>query len=169
MLNQNKKFFANQKKYKQPTVEPVPLTKEEFDRIKKEYQDLQQERKEVMVRLQTAREMGDLSENGAYKYAKFELGNIGRKLRKLKFLLENGYVQQKTNSGVVEFGTTVTLETDGKQLTYQLVSEHESNPRESKLAVTSPLGKLLVGKKEGDQVVLKTPRGEKKYKIVSIQ
>lgn len=169
MLNQNKKFFANQHKYKIPNIDPIPLTKEELDKIKQEYSDLQQERKEVMNRLQTAREMGDLSENGAYKYAKFELGNIGRKLRKLKFLLENGFVKEKTNSELIEFGSIVELETENKKLTYQLVSQHESNPRANKLSINSPLGKLLINKTKNDQVMLETPRGQKKYKIVSVQ
>lgn len=169
MLDQNKKFFSNQKIFKKPTITQIPFTKQEFDRIHQERRELMAQRKEVMIRLQTAREMGDLSENGAYQYAKFELGDIGRKLRKLNHLIENGYVQEKSQSNTIGFGSIVTLVNQDQKVTYTLVSEHESNPREKKLSLKSPIGQALVEKKKGDQVTISTPRGEVKYIIDQIE
>lgn len=168
-INQNKKFFANQKKFKPQPINPIPFTKQEYVKLKQEQLQLLEEKKAVMERLQTAREMGDLSENGAYKYAKFELGNVRRRLNKLDFLISNGFVSQASGNNEVGFGSFVTLNSQTEEKTYQLVSEHESNPRENKLSYKSPLGQLLMNKKVGQQILLTTPKGEKQYQIVKIK
>lgn len=146
----------------------IPFTADKFAQIKAEIKRLEAERKEVMKRLQAAREMGDLSENGAYKYAKFELGDIGRKLRMLNFQATYGYVQKVTKTDTVQFGSNVTLSTGKKTITYMMVSEYESNPREGKLATTSPLGKVLMGKKAGDTVSFTAPVGVIEYLILKV-
>lgn len=129
-------------------------------------------REEVMERLVTAREMGDLSENGAYKYAKFELGNIGRQLKRLQHLLEVGYPVEKSTaqSSTVDFGSTVTVQKVGTQdsKTFTVVSKHESDPSKDLLAFTSPMGKAVMHKTVGDTVTLTTPRGDVSYRITSI-
>lgn len=79
----------------------IPFTKEGFEKNQKDYDLLLEKRKEILVRLQAAREMGDLSENGAYTAAKLELRSTDRELRRLKYLLRFGVVTEKTNNGVV--------------------------------------------------------------------
>jgi len=69
---------------------PIQLTQEKYNQSKKERLKLNKERKEILIRLQTAREMGDLSENGAYTAAKFELRNTDRQLRHLNRLIRWG-------------------------------------------------------------------------------
>jgi transcription elongation factor GreA len=152
-----------------PEPDPIPFTAEAFAELQQKYDQLTQERKEVMVRLQAAREMGDLSENGAYHYAKFELGSIGRQLNRLRYLLKYGYVVTKsTSNSLVEFGSTVTLSDGKKEVTYLMVSQHESNPREGKLSTESPIGQALINKKIGDQVVVTIPAGTITYTILKI-
>lgn len=137
--------------------------------MQRNWQRLTAERKEVLVRLKDAREMGDLSENGAYKYAKFELGSISRQLRELRHLLENGEIFVKpASTGVVAFGSTVVLKTNGKEVTYTLVNQHESDPSQGKLSLESPLGTLLLNKKVGETVVLTTAKGQVDYLIEKI-
>lgn len=147
----------------------IPFTATKFAELQAEKNKLEAERVLVMQRLQTAREMGDLSENGAYKYAKFELGNIGRQLRVLNYQLENGYVPVHEKNGTVQFGSTVTLTFKNKEKDYLMVSEFESDPSQGKLGITSPLGKLLIGKKVGDEIELVAPAGVVKYKVVAIK
>ena len=153
-----------------PEPDPIPFTAEAYAELEQKFEQLTQERKEVMARLQVAREMGDLSENGAYQYAKFELGSIGRQLSRLRYLLKYGYVVTKnTGSSVVEFGSTVTL-TDGKKdVTYLIVSQHESNPKERKLSLESPIGQALINKKVGDKVEITIPAGTITYTILEIK
>lgn len=133
-------------------------------------QKLTTELGEVLIRLKDAREMGDLSENGAYKYAKFELGNIRRELGRLKRLLEGGEVVEPASGDTVQFGSTVTVVGEnGVTKKFQLVSKHETNPAEHKISLESPIGVVLHGKKAGQVVVVKTPHGETKYTISLVE
>lgn len=148
----------------------IPLTAQALADNKAELQRLLQLRKEVIVRLQTAREMGDLSENGAYTAAKFELGNIGRQLRAVRHILDNGYVHQaKTADDVADFGRVVTVKSNDRELTFTLVSEYESNPADQKLSLSSPIGKAVMGKKVGDTVEVRAPAGSSTYTVAKIE
>ncbi len=149
--------------------DPIPFTKEAYEKMEKDFEKLSKEQGEILVRLQTAREMGDLSENGAYKYAKFELGNVRRKLGALKFQLRYGVVVEKKNDGTVDFGAKVKLKNDDREMEFTLVSKHESNPSERKLSTDSPIGAAVIGKSVNDDVEVKTPGGVVKYKLVSIE
>ena len=135
--------------------------------------ELEAEREVVMARLVVARGMGDLSENGAYKYAKFELGNIGRQLKRFKNLLANGFPAPKNTGGkgLIDFGSEVTvqkMDKTKKERTFTIVSKHESDPTKGSLAFSSPMGKVLMRKKTGDIVIVETPTGNQEYKIISI-
>lgn len=151
----------------------IPFTSIKYQELQNQLAELTAERKLVMVRLQVAREMGDLSENGAYKYAKFELGDINRKMKDISFQLHNGYIVEKNdNTDIVEFGSTVTLEQDSdqgkKQFTYTLVSQYESDPQHGKLSQESPIGQAILGKKVGQTATVSTPRGVVIYTIILI-
>lgn len=147
----------------------IPFTQEAFDKMHAEVDRLVQYREEVVVRLQAAREQGDLSENGAYKYAKMELGNIGRQLRDLKYKLTFGYVPVKATTGAIDFGTTVTIQDDQRTMTFMLVSQHESDPTKNKLSTTSPIGQAVKGKKVGDVVEVQAPAGVVRWEIVKVE
>lgn len=146
----------------------IPFTEDGYRKLEKNKKDLLKERPEVVKRLQTAREMGDLSENGMYKAARFELGNIDRKLRELSHLLELGIVTESKDTGKVEFGCRVTLKSGAGEKTFTMVNEHESNPMEKKLSVKSPLGKKLIGKQVGEKVELTAPAGKTTYTITAV-
>lgn len=152
-----------------PPPRTIPFTAAAFQKLQANFDALTKERILVMQRLQVAREMGDLSENGAYHYAKFELGSIGRQLRDLRHLLDNGYiVAATTQNDVISFGKTVTLQQGKRSLIYTLVSQFESNPQQGKLSQESPLGIALDGKKVGDVVHVQAPAGKVEYTIQAI-
>lgn len=140
--------------------EDVLLTQSGLDQFKAEFDRLTQERPQILLRLQAAREMGDLSENGAYHAAKWELGGVDRQLRKLNHLITYAKVIATKQ---------VTLEIGGKTVSYTLVSKHESDPSKGKLSFESPLGQLLVGKKPGDKITLDRDGNKYIYTIKSIQ
>jgi transcription elongation factor GreA len=147
----------------------IPFTAQAYAKNQAEFTRLTELRKVVVERLQTAREMGDLSENGAYHAAKFELGSIGRQLRELRHMLFNGYVPTiVANDGVADFGRTITLKNDEKEFSFILVSEYESDPKLGKLSLKSPIGAAVKGKKIGDTVEVETPKGMMKYIIQHI-
>ena len=146
----------------------IPFTKEGFANLKKEFAELTQKRKEAVISLRTAREMGDLSENAAYKVARFELGNVDRRLRRLTFLLKMAVVPTEYKSDCIVFGSKVTLTEGDKKLEFTLVSDIESNPAKKKLSFKSPIGKAILGKQAGDKVVVNTPSGNKTFSVISI-
>jgi transcription elongation factor GreA len=147
----------------------IPFTKEGLAKLEEEFKALTDGRQEILIRLQTAREMGDLSENGAYTAARFELGATDRRLRQLRYLLRFGKVYEAKTSGTIGFGNSVTLAYDGKQLTYTLVGKFESDPAKHKLSVDSPLGKAIVGKRVGEKAVVSAPAGTRTYSVVSVK
>ncbi|MFC1654049.1 GreA/GreB family elongation factor [Patescibacteria group bacterium] len=156
------------KKYYQKKPDPIKLSRDGFEKAKSDVEKLSTLREEILVRLQTAREMGDLSENGAYKYAKFELRDCDRKLRHAKKLSMYGVVVEKDDNGVIGFGNTVTIKGDQGEMTFELVSGYESDPNVGKLSVYSPIGKAVQGKRPGDKVDVDVPAGKNTYEILNV-
>lgn len=146
----------------------IRFTQEGYEKIEKDLLRLQEERKEAVINLRTAREMGDLSENGAYKAARFELSGIDRQLRRLKYLLRFGKVTPVTKKGYIDFGSLVTVSDGQNKLTFTLVDGYESNPSQKKLSLSSPIGRAVMGKRVGDEVIVHAPVGTIKYKIIHI-
>ena len=163
------KYFKNTTK---KTLKTIPFTTQKYKQMQEKVVELEETKQQVMQRLITAREMGDLSENGAYKYAKIELGTIRREIQKYKRLLDQGFVAPKHfgSKQYIDFGTTVTVQKyeTQKLVTFMIVSEHESNPSQGKLSYSSPMGKVLIRKKVGDVVVIETPNGSAKYTIINV-
>jgi len=152
-----------------PKYYTIPFTQDAYAKMQADVDRLLVQEKAIIERVQVAREMGDLSENGAYKYAKFELGNTRREIGRLKRLLLHGKViPKKVNPLVVGFGTTVCLLLKGKEITYTLVSKHESDPAQGKLSQESPLGQALLGRKVGDVFLLDIPAGVVEYRILRV-
>ncbi len=86
------------------------FTKKGFEKLKSDLNEAEEKRPEVVATLTKARNMGDLSENGFYKGAKFELNDLDRKIRQLRHLVSEGQViSTPTNNDVVQIGHTVTL------------------------------------------------------------
>lgn len=86
------------------------FTKEGFEKIKLDLKEAEEKRPEAVTTLSRARAMGDLSENGFYKSARFELNDLDRKIRHLRRLIKNGQViDRPTNNNFVQIGHTVTL------------------------------------------------------------
>ncbi len=147
----------------------VAFTQEGYNALLERKEKLLKERPGAVAELKRAREMGDLSENGAYKGARFKLSQIDRDLRFVEDLLKKAYVSTATTVGFVDIGTTVVVSTDNKTLTYAIVGGYESNPLEGKISHISPLGKSLLGKKIGDSITISAPKGEVTYTILEIK
>lgn len=147
----------------------IKVTKQGYDKFEADFDRLTKERPEVLIRLQAAREMGDLSENGAYHAARFELSTIDRQLKKLTYQLRFAEITETKKTGAADFGSTVKLDNNGKEMTFMLVSGYESDPKLGKLSVYSPIGKAVIGKKAGDTVVVDAPAGQLKLKLISVE
>lgn len=141
------------------------FTKQGLEKVKREYDELILKRKDAVSTLKRAREMGDLSENGLYKAARFELGNIDRTLRRLSHFINKGVIASKPK-GEIGIGSKVTVIEGEKKKEFQIVGDFEANPTENKISSNSPLGKALMNMEAGQAVEIKTPGGKKSYKIL---
>ncbi|MCS6894199.1 MAG: transcription elongation factor GreA [Deltaproteobacteria bacterium] len=153
--------------------EKLLITKFGYTLLIEEYNNLKNvERIQVTKTLEWARSNGDLSENGDYIYAKKRLREIDERLNYLSVRLSKFQVIDpcNINSDFVEFGATVRvldLMTD-KEQTFVIVGEDEINPSQGLISYKSPIGKALLGKKEGDIVEVETPKGRREFEILQI-
>lgn len=152
---------------KQP--DPVPFTQAGYDGLGVRRDELLAKREIVLVSLQRAREMGDLSENGAYTAARFELGNVDRELRRLEFNIKYGVVKTAKGSEKVEFGNKITVELNGKEYTYTLVGSSESDPKKAMISIDSPIGIALLGKRMGEKAIVVMPDRQIEYIVRKIE
>lgn len=152
---------------KQP--DPVPFTKVGYEQLSQRQTELLLKREEVLIALQRAREMGDLSENGAYTAARFELGNVDRELKRLEYHIKYGQVMAATSFDKVGFGNIVTVEIGGKEYTYTLVGTQESDPKKAMISLESPIGIALMGKRVGEKAVVVMPDRQIEYLVKKIE
>lgn len=152
---------------------PVPLTPAGYEKLSAELARLKGERPKVIKAIEDARALGDLSENAEYHAAKERQGLLEAQIARLESLLSRAEVidPRKFNDKKIRFGATVTLfdEDTGKEIQYQVVGEPESDVEHGKLSVTSPLGRALVGKEEGDDVVLNAPGGRRRFSVIKVE
>ncbi len=132
------------------------------------------ERPKVVNEVSVAAAMGDRSENAEYIYGKRRLREIDRRLTFLQKRLEQLVVvdpKDQKDESKVYFGATVAMENDddGTHVTYVLVGPDETDLKTSRISVDSPVGKALVGKRAGDLVTVRRPKGEVDFTIISIR
>ncbi len=131
-------------------------------------------RPKITADIATARELGDLKENAEYHAAREQQGMSEARIRDIEGRLSGAQIIDVTTipySGKVFFGTTVDIvnvDTD-ETVTYQIVGEDEADLKQGKISVTSPIARGLVGKQEGDIVVVQTPGGLLEYEIVEVR
>lgn len=152
--------------YQKPKT--TEFTKEGFQALEAKYAKLKSERPHAVADLKKSRELGDLSENGYYKAARQRLSFLDRQLARTGYLLKNAAVREPTQSGKIELGSKIELQLDGEKLIYTLVGKEEASPIDKKISVISPLGKALLGKEKGDEVVVITPGGEVSYFVLNV-
>lgn len=146
----------------------IIFTKQGYRKLLEEKEKLEKKRVEVLERLVRAREMGDLSENSAYKASRMELSDIDRRLRQISYRIRFAKVVNASNSNTISVGKKVTINDGVNNFEYTIVGELEGNPFHGKISFISPLGKILLGKKIGDNAVVNLPLSAKTYKIIKI-
>ena len=128
-------------------------------------------RDKIADQIAQARDQGDLSENAAYSSAMEAKQFNETRIEDLENLIKNSVViKTNTKDKFVGLGESVTIvrESDKKEFQYMIVGENESNPKEGRISIKSPIGKALVGKKAGDVVDTDLPTGKVSFKITKI-
>jgi transcription elongation factor GreA len=148
-------------------------TEEGLKRLKDELLQLEQvERPRVTQEIADARDKGDLSENAEYHAAKEEQSLLETKIAKLKNVVAHARIidesQLDTSKVLIHSNVKIKNTVNGMEFSYTLVADSESDVRNGKLSVNSPIGKGLLGKKEGDVAEIQVPNGIMKFEIVSV-
>ncbi len=149
------------------------MTKAGYDKKMEELARLENvERPAVVQAIVEAREKGDLSENAEYDAARERQGMLEAKIAELKSLIAGARIidESKINTDEVQLLTKVTIKNLGNniKMTYTIVTETESNLKEGKISITTPIAKGLVGHKVGDVVEIQAPAGLMKFEILDI-
>jgi transcription elongation factor GreA len=149
--------------------EPIQLSQGALDRMTQELDELTRvKRREVVTRIKTAREHGDLKENAEYHAAREEQSFLEGRIQALEDRLRRAVVVDEAATGRVMIGSTVTLETGGEEVTYSIVGSAEANPAAGRLSSASPVGAALLGALPGADVEVRTPRGPVRYRVLTV-
>ncbi len=152
----------------------IPMTTNGYENLTTELKRLKfDERPRIVAAIEEARAHGDLSENAEYHSAREQQSfNEGRIMELESALSHAQVIDVKSLSGdKVLFGATVTVEDSetSDQYKYQIVGQYEADLDKGLISLLSPIARALIGKKLGDFVDVKTPKGEKSYEILDVQ
>jgi len=156
-------------------MQKYPMTVEGEKALRDELQQLKTvERPRVIQDIADAREHGDLKENAEYHAAREQQGFIEGRIQDIEGKLSNAQVidiKSIAHSGKVLFGTTVSIinvDTD-EEVEYRIVGDDEADIKNNRISVSSPIARALIGKSEGDTVVVNIPSGTVEYEIDEVK
>lgn len=144
------------------------ITKQGKEDLEKELKELIDSRSDVADEIVAARENGDLSENAEYTAAREKQSRVEARIAEIEGILDGAQIIQSDGDGTISLGDHVVVSQDGKESAFDVVGAIEADPANNKISHESPLGAALMGKKVGDEVSITTPKGEKVYKVVSV-
>ena len=151
----------------------VPMTQKGYQRLMEELKRLKGvERPKLVQEIEEARGHGDLSENAEFHAAKERQSLLDVQIREIEDRLARAQVIEvsKLSGDKVVFGATVTLADGdtGDKVVYQIVGDHEAEPKNGKISISSPVARALIGKSEGDEVQARTPTGIRTFEILQL-
>jgi transcription elongation factor GreA len=153
--------------------EPTYLSTEGIERLKVEHAELTGTRRpEVIARIKSAKELGDLKENADYSSAREEQSFLEGRIAAIEALLRDATVIESPGAnGRVDLGSKVSVEEaglPGEVTIYELVGTAEADPAAGRISNASPVGRALIGRRVGDTVAVRTPRGDVEYRIIEV-
>ena len=151
----------------------VPMTQKGYQRLVEELKRLKGvERPKLVQEIEEARGHGDISENAEFHAAKERQSLLDVQIREIEDRLARAQVIEvsELSGDKVVFGATVTLADGdtGDKVVYQIVGDHEAEPKNGKISISSPIARALIGKSEGDEVQVRTPTGIRTFEILSL-
>ena len=156
-------------------MQRYPMTVQGAEALKAELNKLKgTDRPAVTAAIAEARAHGDLKETAEYHAAREQQGFIEGRIQDIEGKLSNAQIidiTQMTNNGKVIFGATVDIENveTGEAKTYQIVGDDEADYKIGKISVNSPIARGLIGKVEGDAVMIETPGGRVEYDVIAVR
>jgi transcription elongation factor GreA len=143
------------------------LTRAKFDELKNKLDKLKFNLPPAAEEVKRLAQMGDFSENAAYQIAKGRLRGMNQRILEIEDHLKRAIIiKPAQNTGTVQLGSSVTVETAGRKKTYLILGSSETDPKRGIISRNSPLGSALIGRKVGDTVKIKLNNREVEYKII---
>lgn len=156
-------------------MDKIPMTEAGAEALRVELKRLTSiERPRIVKEISAALEQGDLRENAEFQYAKEEQGHIEGRISEIAAKLGAAQIIDVTeipNNGKVIFGVTVTLLNldTNETVVYKIVGDDESDIKENKISIYSPVARSLIGKQVDDSVLIQIPSGQIEYEILSVE
>ncbi len=149
---------------------PQYVSADGLTKLQAELDDLRTvKRAEVAQRIHAAMEFGDYSENSELEQAKNDQAFLEGRIMTLEQMIKNAQlIDEKAKHDIVEIGSHVTLEADGRKEKYVIVGSAEASPPDGKISNESPVGKALMGHRSGETVKMSVPAGTIEMKITAI-
>lgn len=149
----------------------VYITAEGLEKLKAELSLIEGTKlKNIAKKIAEAKDLGDLAENSEYHEAKQEQAFLAGRAQDLQYKIKHARIISNTNtSGVIAVGSSVNISVAGQKKVFSLVGSDESDPANGKISIDSPIGRALIGHKNGEKVVVNTPAGETEYSIVEVK
>lgn len=149
------------------------LTKDGFEKLQAELADLRKQKNDLSVEINEAREQGDLKENAGYIYGKQKQEVVMKRINELELRLRSAKLVENiaVNKDEIRLGATVTMRDENSKATiiYTLSSADEADPSEGRISVSSPLAQGLLGAKEGAELKVQLPSGQKHLTVLKIE
>ena len=154
-------------------MERIPITREGYEALKKEIEKIKKIDRPMNIKaIEEARAHGDLSENAEFEAAKDRQAFIEGRLMEIGYRLATADIVDPDTlpKDRAVFASTVVLENidTGETFEYQLVGPNESDIEKGRISITSPLGKAIIGKKPGEEIIMLAPGGKRYYELVDI-
>lgn len=149
---------------------PIPMTEEGLRLLREELARLQRALPELAEETARTAAYGDRSDNAEYKDAKARLRRTNFRIIEIQNELKMvEIIRPGAAAGAIRLGSLVDLESEGIRFTFQIVGPRETNPTKGRISHVSPLGQLLLGRKEGEVVTLATEAGLRAYQIIQVR
>jgi transcription elongation factor GreA len=154
-----------------PAPEPTYLSQAGLDSLLAELEQLRSSVRPVVIeRVKAARELGDLRENAEYESARKEQSFVEGRIQALEAHIKAAVVvEAAAGQDAAGVGSTVVVDSDGEQQAFVLVGSTEADPASGRISYASPVGQALLGRRAGDEVAVRLPRGEVRYVVVEVR
>ncbi len=151
----------------------APMTQQGRQRLLDDLKRLKSvERPKIVREIEEAREHGDISENAEFHAAKEKQALVAAQISDVEDTLARAVVIDisKLSGDKIVFGATVTLADvdSGDEVVYQIVGDHEAEPKNGKISVSSPIARSIIGKNIGDEVQVQIPTGTRNFEILDV-
>lgn len=147
------------------------ITKEGLKKIQEELDERRGKiRQEIARAIKDAKEQGDLSENAEYAEAKRQQGENESRIAELEMVIKNSQVVTHDDAtDTIQMGSMLKVKFNGSEMEFRIVGSNEADPAQGKISNESPLGQAFIGRRKGDEVMVNTPKGKVKHKILDVK